>query len=294
MEHEDFKLPSYEEFKKLSEDEKRETIRNLIHTIKEDGSMRAVLFNPDENETYSMNELLESLGEEKVINILINVIEKGHFSQETFSKSEINDAIDRKRKGTATEKDEQMLTMLHASIEDSESMMLNKNLIGIFIELIDFLQNERFYNPTMGDFLAAYNLFMSVTGLFSEDSSLSKYKQAGPFVAHQIISKMGKDILDTWLSTCTEIPDDYILLSALLEAAQGIANKIRFCDSKVYKDVLHNIIPEGMNEECECDCCEEECHCHSDNTNGSNEHLEAVQPKTYKSKDQDMRNMLKE
>ena len=54
-------LMSSDEFEQMSHDEKREAIRNLIHEINEDSSARAVLFNPKEQKSYSLNELIESI-----------------------------------------------------------------------------------------------------------------------------------------------------------------------------------------------------------------------------------------
>lgn len=296
MEYRD--LPTPEDFRNLSEEEKRETIRNLIQMIKEDSQAKAVLYNPIEHKSCSLEELIDSIGEDAVIDILVHAMEKGDMSPQSFTKDEINKAIERKRNGTATEEDEKLLEMFDASMRDSEPVMLNRNFTAVLIELIDFSQNHRSFYPSIGDFLATFNIITTITGMYSEGSSLEKYQKTGPSVIHEMSAQIADDILNTWSSSCTEVPDKYMLLCALLQAAQGVANDIKLCDVEVYKNILGAVIPEIDECHNECDCCGEECHCHSGSENGSNEPKEspkAVQPKTYKpSKDQEMRDMLKD
>lgn len=293
---------SSDEFKKMSHDEKREAIRNLIHEIKKDSSARAVLFNPEEQKSYSLNELIDAIGEEKVIDLLIRAIEKGDMSPRSFTKDELKEAFKRKANGTATPEDEQMINLFNHVTEESEQIQLNKNLTAIVIELIDFAQNARHFNPTFGDFLATFNIIATITGMFTDGTSLSKYQQTGPVTVHHIAKEIADDILKTWTDTCSEVPDDYMMLCALLEATQVYANKIKMCDGEVYKEILHNVLPDIKmhgNEKCDCyggDCeCNGDCHCESEN--GSNEKTEQpniATPKTYTPNDQDMRDMLKE
>ena len=87
---------SPDEFNKLSEDEKYEAIRNLIHMINEDSQAKAVLFNPVENVTYSIEELIDKIGEEEVIKLLAKAIEEGNMSPKSISKEELKEIIERK------------------------------------------------------------------------------------------------------------------------------------------------------------------------------------------------------
>ena len=280
-----------DEFKKLPEEEKRETISELIHKISEDSNAKAVLYNPITHKSCSLDEIIGSIGEEKVIDLIIHALDNADMSTQSFTKDEIEEAFERKSRGVATEKDEQMIKMFNSAVSSSENIQLNKNLTAIFVELITFLQEERNYYPSMGDFLATMNLFATITSVFSEGSSLEKYKLSGPTLVHKITSEMADDIINTWKQTCTEMPDDYMLLCALLEAAQKVANHVQLCDAEVYQHVLGQIVAD-VEKGCDCDC--DDCDCHNDNTNGSNEEPKTVQPKTYSPKDQDMRNMLKE
>ena len=280
-----------DEFKKLPEEEKRETISKLIHKISKDSNAKAVLYNPITHKSCSLDELMNSIGEEKVIDLIILALDNADMATQSFTKEEIENAFERKSRGVATEEDEQMIKMFNSAVNSSENIQLNKNLTAIFVELITFLQEERNFYPSMGDLLATYNLIASITGVFSEGSSLEKYKSSGPVLVHKITNEMANDIINTWQQTCTEMPDDYMLLCALLEATQKVANRIQLCNAEVYQQVLGQII-EDVEESCNGDC--EDCNCHNDNTNGSNETSKTVQPKTYSSKDQDMRTMLKE
>lgn len=292
------KLFSPEEFKALSEEEKRDTVRNFIHKIKEDSSSKAVLFNPKTHKTCSMEEMINTVGEDAIIDMLIKAIEDGLEPPKTISREQFAEIMERKRTGETTEEDEQILNMLSDSMEQSEEVMLSKNFTNVFVALLEFAQKERHFFPTVGDFLASFNILSTITGLFSDDSSLSMYKETGPSTIHEIASAMGQDILNTWLATCAEAPDDYMLLCALLEITQLVANKVKLCDSEIYRDVLKNILEDfddEDDEDCDCEECCEEC---AKNENGSNKNTEpskTVQPKIYKpSEDQEMRNMLKE
>ena len=293
---------SSDEFKQMSHDEKREAIRNLIHEINEDSSARAVLFNPEEQKSYSLNELIDVIGEEKVIDLLIRAMEQGDMTPRSFTKEELKEALKRKSNGTATSEDEQMISLFNHVTEESEQIQLNKNLTAIIVEFIDFAQNARHFNPTFGDFLTTFNIIATITGMYTNGTSLSKYQQAGPITVHHISKEIADDILKTWIDTCSEVPDDYMMLCALLEATQVYANKIKMCDGKIYKEILHDILPDiEMNENEKCDCCEEDCDCngdcHCESGNGSNEKTDQpniATPKTYTPNDQDMRDMLKE
>ena len=293
---------SSDEFKQMSHDEKREAIRNLIHEINEDSSARAVLFNPEEQKSYSLNELIDVIGEEKLSDLLIRAREQGDMTPRSFTKEELKEALKRKANGTATPEDEQMINLFNHVTEESEQIQLNKNLTAIIVEFIDFAQNARHFNPTFGDFLTTFNIIATITGMYTNGTSLSKYQQAGPITVHHISKEIADDILKTWIDTCSEVPDDYMMLCALLEATQVYANKIKMCDGEIYKEILHDILPDiEMNENEKCDCCEEdyECNgdCHCESVNGSNKKIEQQNiaiPKTYTPNDQDMRDMLKE
>lgn len=293
---------SSDEFEQMSHDEKREAIRNLIHEINEDSSARAVLFNPEEQKTYSLNELIDVIGEEKVIDLLIRAMEQGDMTPCSFTEEELKEALKRKANGTATPEDEQMINLFNHVTEESEQVQLNKNLTAIVVKLIDFAQHARHFNPTFGDFLATFNIIATITGMFTDGTSLSKYQQTGPTTVHHVSKEIADDILKTWTDTCSEVPDDYMMLCALLEATQVYANKIKMCDGEVYKEILHDILPDiEMNGNEKCDCCGEDCECngdcHCESVNGSNEKTEQpniATPKTYKPNDQDMRDMLKE
>ena len=287
---------SPDEFNKLSEDEKYEAIRNLIHMINEDSQAKAVLFNPVENVTYSIEELINKIGEEEVIKLLAKAIEEGNMSPKSISKEELKEIIERKENGTATPEDERTLELFNRAIEDDEAIKLNKSLTAIVIELVDFTQNERHFAPTFGDFIATFNIIAVITGVFTEDSSLSKYKQMGPSIIHHMTEEIARDILDTWINTCSEVPDDYTMLCALLEATQIYANKVKMCDAELYREVLHDILPDiEIDNDEECNCCHGDCHCESENgSNKESKQPNIATPKTYKPSDKDMRDMLKE
>lgn len=294
-------MPS-DEFKQMSHDEKREAIRNLIHEINEDSSARAVLFNPEEQKFYSLNELIDAIGKEKAIDLLIRAMEQGDMTPCSITKEELKEAIKRKANGTATPEDDQMINLFNYVTEESEQVQLNKNLMAIVVKLIDFAQHARHFNPTFGDFLSTFNIIATITGMFTDGTSLSKYQQTGPITVHHVSKKIADDILKTWTDTCSEVPDDYMMLCALLQATQVYANKIKMCDGEVYKEILHDILPDiKMHGNEKCDCCGEDCECnddcHCESENGSNEESKQpniATPKTYKPNDQDMRDMLKE
>ena len=281
---------SPDEFNKLSDDEKRENVRDLIHGILKDSKSKAVLFNPIDNQSASLENVIEAIGEEKLIDLLVQTLERGEMQPQKFSKEEVEAAIERKENGTATKEDEQMLAIISNISNQNDAFNFNQTLITILVDLIEFTQTDRGYKLSIGDLLATINLISTITCAFTEGSSLEKYQQLGPTAIHNMAKEMGQDIVDTWKNTCTEIPDDYMMLCALLEITQVYANKIHVCDADVYKNILSDVLCDFNVDE-----CDENCHCESEN--GSNEESKQpniTKPNTHTPTDQNMRDMLKD
>ena len=290
-----------DDFKNLSDEEKHETVSNLIHEIMKDSGTHAVLFNPIEHKTCSLGEIIETVGEDSLIEMIIEGIENCDGKPQSFTQEEVNKAITNLRNGTATNRDIEILDMYKSIMEDSETVQISKNLTSVIVSIIGFAQNCRKYFPSIGDLLTTFNILSHVTCIHSEDSSLYKYKDSGYEVTYNMINSTANDILDAWKNTCTELPDKYIMVCALLEAAKRFANDIKLCDVKVYKETLGDILEDIdlFDDDNECDCCHNECEgeCNCENSNGSNKESKiqnTMKHKTYNSKDENMRNILKD
>lgn len=281
-----------DEFREMSDEEKRNIVRELIHIVSKDTSNAGVLLNPRTHKMSSMTELIEEVGEDKLVDILIEAILEGRTATQFVTNEMVTEALKRKQEGTATERDEQLLKAFKSVMDQTEAIQINKNFLTVIVELVEFIQKDRKYDVTMGDLLASMNVMGAVTAMFSNGSNLENYNSFD--TGHEIISQVSKSIVEKFESSVNTMPDDYTMMCAYLEAAQRHANNIKCLDSEQYRDILGSVIVQHEDEE-DCDHCEdcEYCgNCHaSGNENGSN----MARPNVYNpNEDDDMRNMLKD
>lgn len=274
----------------LSREEKRELVRKLIHSEAADIGVSAAFFNSKTKESMDMKGLVERVGEERAIDIIVEAIDSGSSKVKSIDVEDLVELREKAKRGECTEAELALLDFVNNKINDTESMRLHfsKNLTQSTISLIDYTRKNINFNPKLEDVLSACAVLVIISGMFSNNSGLSKYTPNDFDIVSQIITQIQEDIYDTWKASCESLPDPELIVASLLQLATRIAieNKLELSDMRSVSDAMN--IPLFSDEDEEDD----------DTENGSNESYKprVVKPTTYNhsSDDEDMRDLLKD
>lgn len=285
-----------EEFLNLSQEEKEQFVRDLIHQSSEAADIHAAFFNPVTKQAVSMSELAEQIGEDKAVEIILTALNSVNADMVSMGQMNIQELVAKAKRGECSDQELAMLKYVQSQIEAQDNIQFEHNWLEITLNLIDFSQNKVEYNAKTHDLLAAATVLILVSSIYRDNGPLNKYRNTDPSMVTEIVSQVGDDIYDTWKASCTTLPDPELIILGMLHAASKIAQEhgFEFADATMLANHLGAEI-------CECEECEE-CDCDDKNENGSNEDVcgcKVCQPVTYNpsesnTTDEEMRDLLKD
>lgn len=236
-----------DDFKNLSREEKEKIVRGIIKDFAEGKTDDFLIFNGEGIDNDILLKMIETIGEDKIVNDIIERIDDVEFNKIPITLERCNEALKRKKNGTATKEDELIIDAMYSSYHADKGYELYKNTLSVMIELISFAQNNVGYNPTLGEMLATFDTLATYTGMYSEkDSILKNYKNDTLLQAGMVIEKISDNIVNTLKDSCEELPDDTTVFCALLRAAVRIGRDIDLLDTKIYKEILEGVIYDNV------------------------------------------------
>ena len=272
-----------EEFNNLSQEEKEEYVRNLIHSKKADVKIHAAFFNPNTQEMMDLKGLVETIGEEKAIDLIIEALSSS-ISIKTIDIDGVKDLMLKAEKGECSEEELAMLNFVTHKMERSDDVCFERECIEFIINLINFSQEEVGYNPMLKDLLIPINVLFISSSMLNEKSSLSKYNKDNTCMLLEMGEQIADDIYDTWKSSCTTSPDPELIIIGLLRLISRIACENNICFTKaedIAKDlgleVKDDLEENGSNKPCDSNICKPNVYNH-----------------TPSSEDKEMRDLLKD
>ena len=266
-----------ENFKKLSEEEKRKTIHELIHS---GVAENATLFNSDIEAIITISELVEQIGEEETIDFIIKLIEnskvlEGSFDIDMLEDDAIEKLLDRVEKNECTPEEAIVLKILHNKINSNNERAFGQTCISGICDVINFAQKEIKYNPKLEDFLVHANLLLITSSVCEKTNGFQNYTMDDMNTIMEMIHQIGEDIYSTWENSCDTLPEPALIINALIFLACKIASEsnIKFANA----DKISEALGFPINED--------------DNINGSNTDNDF---NSYdKNEDKEMRDLLK-
>ena len=268
-----------EEFNNLSLEEKKEFVRKLIHSE----AAYAAFYNADTNESVSIKGLVDELGEEEALEIIIKAMETSVAETKTITREELKALIEKANRGECTENELDMLNFITNQILSENNVEFERCWMDSTLNLIHYAQKHINYSPKLDDVLAACIVLFTISGTKIKDGALSKYTVGDSKLITEICGQIADDIYDTWKVSCSSLPAPELIVVSLLQLAARIAhdNKLEFCKATEISELL-NVSLDKID----------------DTENGSNTDFDSdiCKPKTYHSMDEDreMRNLLKE
>ena len=289
----EFKPMSADEIKNLSTEDKREFVRSLI---KESSQVTAAFIDPETGKSYNFSDLVERKGEEEAIDLIIKVLESSSAKTIALTGAQVNELLDKAKRGECTKEEEEMLKMVLSSsdLRESDFMHFQQSFVGTLLELMNFAQKSVGYKPTLYDVITPLSVLSTINGLLSESSALHKYAHMTPPALTNMGIRIGKDIYDTWKASCTSEVEKELVIMGLFHLIETLAIEcsVEFQDAEEIAGSLGIQIGSFDCDE-ECGCCDGNCSCENENHNGSN----VIQPSVFNAssqEDSDMRDTLKD
>lgn len=249
-----------EEFISLSSEEKKEYIRNLIHS---EAAFHAAFLNPATGKVVEARELIEHLGEEKALDLIVRSIEDKATDTQAFTGEDIKKLIEKAQRGQCTKEE---LAMLNFIVDDIISKDENVHFEFDFMEFVLNIINhfQKAGNPKLSSMLFSCTNLILTSSMFDESGSLSeKYTPNDVSIVNEMCNCVSEDIYDTWKASCNSLPNPEIIIIALLKLATRIAgeNNITFGKASDVANVLGISLEDdtenGSNEQNNCDISEE-------------------------------------
>lgn len=204
-----------EEFSSLSYEEKYEKIKKVFRDVGEDPTVRGVLFNPHSGEKILIDDIIDTPQEKGLIDAVIKSIENQDISSTMVKKGEMRETLERIKNGEATEEEKQIQQMLESEMaENLEGQMVIQNVAAMVIQVARFVEKERHYTPTMGEFYIPLMSIFSLQALMDDSTLMHKYLN-NPDVGDKVIDALGEDIMNTWKAKVESVPDNLSLAMAL-------------------------------------------------------------------------------
>lgn len=258
----DFKSITGEQIKAMSEEEKREYVRELIHAGQEDTGIKATFYNPSTDEALSLVEFANRMGEEKAIDIAVKALSSEWSAASTVTKEQLLELREKQVNGTATEEELRLLHMIDLSYEDSDEIQYQKNATGVILSLIKFAQDCPKFYPTIGDLALTSNLLILASMSLTPDTQTHNYIGELDTLT-KIAQDIGDDILDAWSKTLSVPMAPELIVAGLCQALAKVAIEADI----VVPPAEHVFTYVGLDasEFCDeedgpvhCHCCEEE------------------------------------
>lgn len=276
-----------EDIENMSNEEKREFVRKLIHDDDEAACMTAAFYNPATGQSLDIKGLVEQIGEDAVIDIVVNAIENGETKAKSLNLDEIKELMEKAVRGECTEEELSMLNAITEKMNVDDSVHFERTWIDYTLNLINYAQKQTGFQPGLHDVYSACFILTCLSCIHTPNGAMSKYDPTDAGILTETTSMIAKDIYDTWAKSCETLPEPEFIIAALINLAGKIAfeNKIKFSNAA---DMAANV---GLTLDDYEDDDEDE--------NGSNDTCDACgcnvcQPATYNATDKDMRDFLKE
>lgn len=247
-----------EEFAKLSDEEKTEYVRNLIHS--EAANVHAAFLNPKTGETVEMRELVEQVGEERGIEIIKKALGSSTMST-SLTGADVKELLMKAKRGECTDEELAMLDYVMQDIlNNNNHVQFEQHLIEFTLNLINYSQQVVKCNTEIVDLLSSDIALITSSNIANKDGALSKYTRDDVATIIEIYSQIADDIYNTWSASCTTLPAPELIIGGLLQLTTRIAaeNNITFSKAEDIADVLGVDLDEldkdtenGSNEPCE-------------------------------------------
>lgn len=278
------------DIKNLSLEEKKEFVRNLIHSE----AACAAFFNPLTKETIKMDELVEHMGEEKAIEMMVAALEKIDTKSISLEAKDIKELEQKARRGECNSDELAMLEFVHKEVMAKDSVQFEHNHIQLTCDMINYVQQNIGYTPGFDDLISSMVVLTLISRIHTKGSLMNKYEHADPTAVSEMIHLTANDIYDTWKASCSSESNPELVVISLLHLASKIAHEENMIIPDI-KDIAPYLEVSIDNLDDDSD---------DDTENGSNEMPNVCQPVSYTSasessymsddKDEEMRDLLKD
>lgn len=207
------------DFSELTEEEKREYARNLIHSSKA-ANVIAAFFDPHSGKKITIDEFVEMAGgEEEAIDKLVKILGSTHMHSVTLDNDDIKELIEKAERGEATDEELAILKQVVTDISFGDRQQFERATIDTILDIVNYSQNKIGYNPGLLDIIMPILVVSSISAICSDNEEVNKYKDAGSQALIQVCEQIGSDIYDTWKETCEEELDTNLVILSLLQLA---------------------------------------------------------------------------
>lgn len=220
-------MQQYEEFsfhalKELPIEERTEKLREAL----ESDSLRTVLFDASENKSIDLKELVDTVGMEKVIDMLNEVIDHLDSAQTIkATHSDIKKALEAFENGTATPEQMLLIKAFTEHMNGDTSMAFTHCLIDVILDFVSTVQNddENPYQPTIKDLITTTSLVSLISMANDSNTRLSVFGTAKNVM--DVVTPVADKILEVFTDSLTDNIDSDVLVSALIIAAAKVAGE---------------------------------------------------------------------
>lgn len=298
----DLKSITREDIRNMTDDEKRDFVRRLIHN--EDSQIRAVLFDVDTQQTLSLEEMVEKKGEDEVVEMLVKGLSQHDAMAEAISGQGIAEALARVQSGQGTEEDYRMLSVFEHAVKHSPRHELSGHLTSILLDFICYYQKKHGLDISHVELDNIIGIIHTVSLINTPGLETTKFQNFMPNQLLSITDQIADDMLSSWEATLSTPYSDEMKYLACISLMRKLSAKIHnpLIDAQTLADVLdfdldeiNEIIErEKAMEDGHCDACGGDCGCATcqpatyDARNGSNEETEEPSDEN-----DDMKNLMK-
>lgn len=285
-----------EEYRNLSEEEKREFVREVVHSGEAAG-VHAAFLNPLTGTSVAMDDIIEKFGEDKAIEFVMDALNNFEGKVKTIDANDLKNLMEKAERGECDETELKMLEYITNTMSFEDSFQFSNNFNSMMWDMIHFAQTDIGYDPGYQDVLSALTVSGLTSFTLASDSELSKYQGNNFDTLVEMMHQVSQDIYDTWTNSCTELPPKELIVMSLINLAGKISAEEGFIFAPA--SIMSQIMGfEFLSDKaCECEECSGECSCHEDeNTNGSNEESKICKPVAYNpsQNNEDMKDLLKD
>lgn len=211
------------DFSEMTEEEKREYCRKLIHSSKAANAI-AAFFDPKSGRTIKMNEFVEKAGgEEEAIDKLVEIIDQT--KSITLDDDDIRVIIEKIKNGTATEQEKAILKSIFKETGFENVQHFQSAEIDILVDLIHHAQTRIGFDAPLDCLITPISVIAMASLACSGDEAVGKYKDSSPSMLLEILNQIGDDIYTTWKDSCEEEVNDSLVILSLLHVAAALAAK---------------------------------------------------------------------
>lgn len=229
----DIRKVTSEEIQNMTDEQRRSYAKAFVQAVKVNPNLKATFHDPVKNQTITLSDLIQKIGEEKAADFLYQTLTVSKAKKATLTAAEYEKLIQKSKQGTLTENEKQMLQMASSAFANSAEIQYQKNATGVLLGLTDFSQNGPKYSPTIADVISISNL-LSLSAISIGEDSDTKDKRTDLFQLKAIGNQIGDDILNTWKASLTdEVPTEHMiagLCQALFKTAKQANIKLPEAD----------------------------------------------------------------